>query len=75
MFEGKECRRQLIQELRTTHALQTPERKIKKQEAEAIEKKQLQERRQLHKVSNTIVYTFVDTVYVHVCTYIYLEYV
>lgn len=50
MFEGKERRRQLIQELRTTHALQAPEQKIKKQEAQAIEKKQLQERRQLHKV-------------------------
>ena len=50
MFEGKEHRRQLIEELRTTHALQAPEQKIKKQEAEAIEKKQFLERRQLHKV-------------------------
>ena len=50
MFEGKERRRQLIGELRTTHALQGPEQKVKKQEAETIEKKQLQERRLLRKV-------------------------
>ena len=50
MFEGKERRRQLIEELRTTHALQAPEQKIKKQEAEDIEKKKLQEKRLLHKV-------------------------
>ena len=50
MFEGKECRRQLIGELRTTHALQAPEQKIKKQEAEQINKKKLEEKRFLHKV-------------------------
>ena len=51
MFEGKERRRQLIGELRTTHALQAPEQKIKKQEAEQINKKKLEEKRFLHKVS------------------------
>ena len=50
MFEGKERRPQLIEELRTTHALQAPEQKIKKQEAEQIDKKKLQEKRLLHKV-------------------------
>ena len=50
MFEGKERRRQLIGELRTTHALQAPEQKIKKQEAELINKKKLEEKRFLHKV-------------------------
>ena len=50
MFEGKERRRQLIEELRTTHALQAPEQKIKKQEAEQIDKKKLQEKQLLHKV-------------------------
>ena len=50
MFEGKERRRQLIEELRTTHALQAPEQKIKKQEAEQIDEKKLQEKRLLHKV-------------------------
>ena len=50
MFEGKERRHQLIEELRTTHALQAPEQKTKKQEAEDIERKKLQEKRLLHKV-------------------------
>ena len=50
MFEGKERRRQLIEELRTTHALQAPEQKIKKQEAGEIDKKKAQEKRLLHKV-------------------------
>lgn len=53
MFEGKERRHQLIEELRTTHALQAPEQKIKKQEAEQIDKKKLQEKRLLHKVRAT----------------------
>ena len=53
MFEGKERRRRLIEELRTTHALQAPEQKIKKQEAEQIDKKKLQEKRLLHKVRGT----------------------
>ena len=70
MYEGKERRRQLIQELRTTHALQSPEQKIKKQEAEVIEKKQLQERRLLHKVGHMCVCVSV-CVCVCVCVYIY----
>ena len=55
MFEGKERRRQLIGELRTTHALQAPEQKIEKQEAELINKKKLQEKRLLHKVRIIII--------------------
>ena len=55
MFEGKERRRQLIGELRTTHTLQAPEQKIKKQEAEQINKKKLQEKRLLHKVRIIII--------------------
>ena len=54
MFEGKERRRQLIEELRTTHALQAPEQKIKKQEAEQIDKKKLQEKWLLHKVRGRV---------------------
>ena len=60
MFEGKERRRQLIEELRTTHALQAPEQKIKKQEAEQIDKKKLQEKRLLHKVRSTIAYSGIE---------------
>ena len=44
------CISQLIEELRTTHTLQAPEQKIKKQETEQIDKKKLQEKRLLHKV-------------------------
>ena len=60
MFEGKERRRQLIEELRTTHALQAPEQKIKKQEAEQIDKKKLQEKRLIHEVRSTITYSGIE---------------
>ena len=63
MFEGKERRRQLIEELRTTHALQAPEQKIKKQEAEDIEKKKLQEKRLLHKVRIVQIRCYMYTVW------------
>ena len=43
MFEGKERRQQLIQELRTTHALQSPEQKLQKKEAENIRAKQAEQ--------------------------------
>lgn len=50
MFEGKERRQQLIHELRTTHALQSPEQKLQKKEAEAIRTKQAQQETQKHEV-------------------------
>ena len=62
MFEGKEHRRQLIEELRTTHTLQAPEQKIKKQETEQIDEKKLQEKRLLHKVRSTITYSGIEHV-------------
>lgn len=52
MHEGKEMRSHLIQELRTTHALQSPEQKQKKMEAEAVYAKQRALTRQQHKVWN-----------------------
>lgn len=50
MHEGKEMRSHLIQELRTTHALQSPEQKQKRKEAEDIYAKQRALIRQQHKV-------------------------
>ena len=50
MYEGKEMRYDLIEELRTTHALQPLEQKQKKMEAEAIRAKQRASIRQQHKV-------------------------
>lgn len=50
MYEGKERRHDLIKELRTTHALQSPEQKIKKLNAEEIRQKQHQQSKQIHKV-------------------------
>ena len=50
MFEGKERRQQLIQELRTTHALQAPEQKVQKAESENFRSKQVERTRQQHKV-------------------------
>ena len=52
MHEGKEMRSHLIRELRTTHALQSPEQKQKKKEAETIHAKQRALVRQQHKVCN-----------------------
>lgn len=43
MFEGKERRQQLIHELRTTHALQSPEQAVQKREATQIRAKQANE--------------------------------
>ncbi len=50
MFEGKERRKELIQELRHTHALQSPEQKIKKEEERQILAEQAAHKRQQHKV-------------------------
>lgn len=50
MFEGKERRQQLIQELRTTHALQSPEQAIQKKEAENVKAKQVEQARLENKV-------------------------
>ncbi len=50
MYEGKDRRSQLIEELRATHALQAPEQLIKKAEAEEIRAKQALQTRQTHKV-------------------------
>ena len=54
MFEGKERRRELIAELRTTHALQSPERREKTLESEALSSKQASAQREEHKVRGCI---------------------
>ena len=54
MFEGKERRRDLIAELRTTHALQSPEQKEKRRESEALHSKQVSSEREEHKVTYTV---------------------
>lgn len=51
MFEGKERRHQLIEELRTTHALQQPEQLIQKKESEMIKGKKRAQEKKLHKAS------------------------
>ncbi len=50
MFEVKENRRDLIAELRTTHALQSPEQQQKRTEAEDIRSQQQQARASQHQV-------------------------
>ena len=50
MFEGKEKRKDLIGELRSTHALQEAEQQIKKQEKLATLALQRQRRLHEHKV-------------------------
>ena len=50
MIEGKEMRSDMIEELRTTHALQSPEQQEKKKETEAILGEQRARKRQEHKV-------------------------
>ena len=54
MFEGKERRRDLIGELRTTHALQSPEQKEKKREAEVLHSQQVSSEREEHKVTHLL---------------------
>lgn len=49
MIEGKEMRSDMIEELRTTHALQSPEQQEKKKETEAILGEQRARERQEHK--------------------------
>ena len=46
MFEGKEKRQELINELRSTHALQAAEQQIKKEEKQAA--LNLQRQKRLH---------------------------
>ena len=54
MYEGKQMRADLISELRTTHALQSPEKmKIQKQEEEILGQQRAREREQ-HMVRVTI---------------------
>ena len=53
MFEGKEKRQELINELRSTHALQSAEQQMKKQEKQATLNLQRQRRLHDHKV-NTV---------------------
>ena len=60
MYEGKEMRSDLIKELHTTHALQSPEQKQKKKETEAILSKQRAKEKAEHKV-NTIKLTINNT--------------
>lgn len=50
MFEGKEKRIELIEELRSTHALQEAEQSLKKQEKQATLALQRQRRLHEHKV-------------------------
>ena len=50
MYGGKEMRSDLIRELRTTHALQSPEQKQKKQETKRILSKQRHKQFEQHKV-------------------------
>ena len=50
MFEGKEKRIELIAELRSTHALQEAEQFVKKQDKQATQALQRQQRLQEHKV-------------------------
>lgn len=52
MYGGKEMRSDLIQELRTTHALQSPEQKEKKQEMERILSQQRIQKAEQNKVRN-----------------------
>ena len=51
MFEGKERRKDLVKELRTTHALQAPEQKEKKKEEEEVLTLQHKREATEHKVS------------------------
>lgn len=51
MFEGKEKRQELINELRSTHALQSAEQQMKKQEKQATLNLQRQRRLHDHKVN------------------------
>lgn len=50
IFEGKEKRLELIQELRSTHALQYAEQQIKKAEKEQVLELQRERRLEQHKV-------------------------
>ena len=51
MFEGKEKRQELINELRSTHALQNAEQQMKKQEKQATLNLQRQKKLHDHKVN------------------------
>ena len=51
MFEGKEKRQELINELRSTHALQEAEQQMKKQDKQATLNIQRQRQVHNHKVS------------------------
>lgn len=53
MYEGKEKRMELIQELRSTHALQEAEQTVKKQEKQATLALQRQRRLHEHQVFGT----------------------
>ena len=64
MFEGKERRKELIQELRHTHALQAPEQKIQKEEEREIMAEQAACKRRRHKVSVSADFPLGSTVYV-----------
>lgn len=50
MYDGKEKRRELIDELRSTHALQQAEINLKKQEKQSILQLQRQEKLAKHHV-------------------------
>ena len=54
MFEGKEKRMELIKELRSTHALQSAEQEVKRQEKQATLAVQRQRMLHDHKVCQVI---------------------
>ena len=54
MYDGKEKRRELINELRSTHALQQAEMMAKKREKNSMLQKQRQDRLDEHQVSAVI---------------------
>lgn len=58
MFEGKEKRLELIQELRTTHALQEDERLVRRAEKQVILALQRQRNLHEHKVLSFFLVTF-----------------
>ena len=51
MFEGKEKRQELINELRSTHALQSAEQQMKKEDKQSTLNLQRQSRLHDHKVT------------------------
>lgn len=60
MFNGKEKRRELINELRSTHALQNAQIAIKKHKKNTLQQKQRQEKLFKQQVSKMSIFPFVS---------------